>query len=152
MHIGYDIDGVLTKRDYTHVSRLGVRGAFALLQRCFPQVIKNWTLTQPLQEDIEIARKIASKHKISIITARPEAMHPYTAQWLKNIAHIEYDNLYCVGLKKGFSERKLKLAQDLEIDVFLDDTSDTIDLFETNGIDAHRFQTWQEAQAYLEKL
>jgi uncharacterized HAD superfamily protein len=152
MHIGYDIDGVLTKRDYTHVSRLGVRGIFALLQKYFPQVIENWTLSQPLQDDIEIARAIASKHKISIITARPELMQPYTAQWLKNIAHIEYDNLYCVGLKSGFSERKLKLAQDLEIDVFLDDTLETIELFEANGINAHKFETWQEVKEYMDRL
>lgn len=152
MHIGYDIDGVLTKRDYTHVSRLGVRGIFVLLQKCFPKVIENWTLTQPLQDNIEIARQIASKHKISIITARPEAMYPYTAQWLKNIANIEYDNLYCVGLKNGFAERKLKLAQELEIDLFLDDTPETIELFQANNIDAHKFETWQEVQDYIAKL
>jgi uncharacterized HAD superfamily protein len=152
MHIGYDIDGVLTKRDYTHVSRLGVRGIFALLQKCFPKVIENWTLTQPLQNDIEIAQAIASQHKISIITARPEAMYPYTAQWLKNIANIEYDNLYCVGLKNGFAERKLKLAQELEIDLFLDDTPETIELFQANNIDAHKFETWQEVQDYMAKV
>jgi|688.fasta_scaffold04771_23 uncharacterized HAD superfamily protein len=152
MHIGYDIDGVLTKRDYTHVSRWGVRGLFAFLNKYFPQVIKNWTLTQPLQDDIDIAQKIASKHKISIITARPEIMQPYTAQWLRNIAHIKYDNLYCVGLKSGFSKRKLKLAQDLEIDVFLDDTLETVEIFESNGINAHKFETWQEVKLYLEKL
>lgn len=152
MHIGYDIDGVLTKRDYTHMSRLGVRGLFAFFHKYFPQIIKNWTLTQPLQEDIEIAQIIAKNHKISIITARPEAMKSYTAQWLKNVAQIKYDNLYCVGLKSGFSERKLKLAQDLEIDVFLDDTLETVDLFEANGINAHKFETWKEVKSYLEKL
>lgn len=152
MHIGYDIDGVLTKRDYTHVSRLGVRGLFALFQKYLPQVIENWTLTQPLQDNIEIARQIASKHKISIITARPEAMHPYTVYWLKNIANIKYDNLYCVGLKNGFSDRKLKLAQELDIDVFLDDTQETIDLFQENGINAHKFETWEEVQVYLDKI
>lgn len=152
MHIGYDIDGVLTKRDYTHVSRLGVRGLFALFQKYLPQVIENWTLTQPLQDNIEIARQIASKHKISIITARPESMQPYTAYWLKNIANIKYDNLYCVGLKKGFAERKLKLAQDLDIDVFLDDTTETIKLFQANNIDAHKFEAWEEVQDYLDKI
>jgi len=152
MHIGYDIDGVLTKRDYTHVSRLGVRGLFVFINKFLPKVIENWTLTQPLQDDIDIARDIASIHKVSIITARPEAMYPYTAQWLKNIANIEYDNLYCVGLKNGFSDRKLKLAQELEIDVFLDDTIETIKLFHTHNINAHKFETWLEAQAYLEKL
>lgn len=152
MHIGYDIDGVLTKRDYTHVSRVGVRGIFAIVQKYFPQIVENWTLNQPLQDDIEIARQIATNNTISIITARPESMRSYTDQWLKNIAKIKYDNLYCVGLKSGFSERKLKLAQDLEIDVFLDDTLKTIELFEANGIQAHKFETWQEVQAYLEKL
>lgn len=152
MHIGYDIDGVLTKRDYTHVSRLGVRGLFAIVQKYFPQAVENWTLKQPLQDDIEIAREIASKNTISIITARPDSMKSYTAQWLKNIAKIEYDNLYCVGLKKGFSDRKLKLAQELDIDVFLDDTQETVDLFEFNGIHAHKFETWQEVKAYLDKL
>ena len=152
MHIGYDIDGVLTKRDYTHVSRVGVRGIFAIVQKYFPQIVKNWTLNQLLQDDIEIARQIATNNTISIITARPESMRSYTDQWLKNIAKIKYDNLYCVGLKSGFSERKLKLAQDLEIDVFLDDTLKTIALFEANGIQAHKFETWQEVQAYLEKL
>jgi uncharacterized HAD superfamily protein len=152
MHIGYDIDGVLTKRDYTHVSRIGVRGLFAIIQKYFPNIIKNWTLNQPLQDNIETARKIASQNTISIITARPESMKTYTAQWLKNIAKIEYDNLYCVGLKSGFSERKLKLAQKLEIDVFLDDTLNTVKLFEDNGINAHKFETWQEVKAYLKKL
>jgi len=152
MHIGYDIDGVLTKRDYTHVSRVGVRGIFAIVQKYFPQIVENWTLNQPLQDDIEIARQIATNNTISIITARPESMRSYTDQWLKNIAKIKYDNLYCVGLKSGFSERKLKLAQDLEIDVFLDDTLKTIELFEANGIQAHKFETWQEVQAYLETL
>jgi uncharacterized HAD superfamily protein len=152
MHIGYDIDGVLTKRDYTHVSRVGVRGIFAIVQKYFPQIVKNWTLNQLLQDDIEIARQIATNNTISIITARPESMRSYTDQWLKNIAKIKYDNLYCVGLKSGFSERKLKLAQDLEIDVFLDDTLKTIELFEANGIQAHKFETWQEVQVYLEKL
>jgi len=152
MHIGYDIDGVLTKRDYTHVSRVGVRGIFVIVQKYFPQIVENWTLNQPLQDDIEIARQIATNNTISIITARPESMRSYTDQWLKNIAKIKYDNLYCVGLKSGFSERKLKLAQDLEIDVFLDDTLKTIELFEANGIQAHKFETWQEVQAYLEKL
>jgi uncharacterized HAD superfamily protein len=152
MHIGYDIDGVLTKRDYTHVSRIGIRGLFAIIQKYFPNIIKNWTLNQPLQDNIEIAREIASQNTISIITARPESMKTYTSQWLKNIAKIEYDNLYCVGLKSGFSERKLKLAQELEIDVFLDDTLNTVELFEVNGINAHKFETWQEAKAYLKKL
>jgi len=152
MHIGYDIDGVLTKRDYTHVSRVGVRGIFAIVQKYFPQIVKNWTLNQLLQDDIKIARQIATNNTISIITARPESMRSYTDQWLKNIAKIKYDNLYCVGLKSGFSERKLKLAQDLEIDVFLDDTLKTIELFEANGIQAHKFETWQEVQVYLEKL
>lgn len=152
MHIGYDIDGVLTKRDYTHVSRIGVRGLFAIIQKYFPNIIKNWTLNQPLQDNIEIAREIASQNTISIITARPESMKTYTSQWLKNIAKIEYDNLYCVGLKSGFSERKLKLAQELEIDVFLDDTLNTVELFEDNGINAYKFETWQEAKAYLKKL
>lgn len=152
MHIGYDIDGVLSKRDYTHVSRLGVRGLFAIVQKYFPKTVENWILKQPLQDDIEIAREIASKNTISIITARPESMKSYTAQWLKNIAKIEYDNLYCVGLKSGFSDRKLKLAQELDIDVFLDDTPETVDLFEANGIQAHKFETWQEVKSYLEKL
>ena len=152
MHIGYDIDGVLTKRDYTHVSRIGVRGLFAIIQKYFPNIIKNWTLNQPLQDNIEIAREIASQNTISIITARPESMKIYTSQWLKNIAKIEYDNLYCVGLKSGFSERKLKLAQELEIDVFLDDTLNTVELFEDNEINAHKFETWQEVKAYLKKL
>jgi uncharacterized HAD superfamily protein len=152
MHIGYDIDGVLTKRDYTHISKLGVRGVFAILQKYFPRFVENWTLTRPLQDDIKIAQQIASKNKISIITARPEIMCSYTAQWLKNVANIEYDNLYCVGLKSGFGERKLKLAQELEIDVFLDDTLETIELFEANGINAHRFETWEEVQLYLDKI
>lgn len=152
MHIGYDIDGVLTKRDYTRISRLGVRGAFALLQKYFPKVIKNWTLTQPLQDGIEIAQQISTQNQISIITARPESMKSYTAQWLTNIAGINYNNLYCVGLKNKFSERKLRLAQDLEIDVFLDDTLETVELFEANGVNAHKFENWQAAQAYLETL
>jgi uncharacterized HAD superfamily protein len=152
MHIGYDIDGVLTKRDYTHVSRFGIRGLIAFFQAYFPQVIKRWTLNQPLQDDIEIAQKISNEHTISIITARPASFRRYTAQWLKNIAKIEYDHLYCVGLKNGFSERKLKVAQDLEIDVFLDDTKETIELFEANGINAHKFETWEEVKIYLKTL
>ncbi|MEY3471183.1 MAG: hypothetical protein RLZZ223_533 [Candidatus Parcubacteria bacterium] len=152
MHIGYDIDGVLTKRDYTHVSHLGVRSLVSILQAYFPSVIKNWTLNQPLQEDIHIAQQIASQHTISIITARPLSMCSYTSQWLKNVAKIEYNNLYCVGLKNGFSERKLKIAQDLEIDVFLDDTIETVDLFEANGINAHKFEKWDQVIPYLDNL
>lgn len=152
MHIGYDIDGVLTKRDYTHISRIGVMCIFSIIQKYFPQIVKNWILSQPLQDDIEIARQISSNNTISIITARPESMRLYTDQWLKNIAKIKYDNLYCVGLKSGFSNRKLKLAQDLEIDVFLDDTTETIELFESNEIQAHKFETWQEVQKYLNQV
>ncbi len=152
MHIGYDIDGVLTKRDYTHVSRFGVRGFVKVLQAYFPQIIRRWTLNQPLQDDIVIAQKISKKHTISIITARPASFRRYTAQWLHNVAHIEYDHLYCVGLKDGFAERKLKVAQDLGIDVLLDDTLETVTLFLENGMNAHKFETWKEAKHYIETL
>lgn len=152
MHIGYDIDGVLTKRDYTHMSHLGVRGVYAIFDAYFPQIIRKWTLNQPLQQDIHIAQHIASQHKISIITARPLSMCSYTSQWLKNVAQIEYDNLYCVGLQKGFSERKLKIAQELEIDIFLDDTLQTVQLFEENGLNAHKFETWDKVIQYLNEI
>jgi uncharacterized HAD superfamily protein len=152
MHIGYDIDGVLTKRDYTHISRFGVRGLIVFFQAYFPQIIRRWTLTQPLQDDIEIARTIASQHKISIITARPETFRKYTAQWLKNIARIEYDELHFVGLKNGFSQRKLTIAEDIGLDLFLDDTEDTVSLFQKEGIQAHLFQDWKSVQTYLDTL
>lgn len=152
MHIGYDIDGVLTKRDYTHMSHLGVRGLVAFLDAYLPQIVQKWTLSQPLHQDIHIAQSIASQHTISIITARPLSMCSYTSQWLKNVAQIEYNNLYCVGLKKGFAERKLQIAQELDIDVFLDDTLKTIELFQANGINAHRFETWHKVIQYLDEL
>jgi len=149
MHIGYDIDGVLSSKDPTHVSREGVRLLVGILNKFFPKIIRNWTLTRKLQTDIEIAREIFKNHEISIITARPQEFYSYTAQWLKNVAKIDYNNLYCVGLKSNFEQRKLDIAKEIKIDLFLDDTQSTIDLFEKNGIKAHLFKSWLDVKDYL---
>lgn len=149
MHIGYDIDGVLTRRDATHVSIKGARFIANIAARFFPELVRKWTLSQPLQEDIEIAREFAKHHTISIITARPQAFHMPTEQWLKDIAQIDYNHLYCVGLEKGFGKRKADIAKQVQIDVFLDDTESTIDLFRTQGLDARLFTSWKDIQETL---
>ncbi len=143
MHIGFDIDGVISKRDYTHVSLPMVRVGLAFFSQFAPFFLRHWALSQPLQDEIEIAQKIAQEHTISIITARPQHLAKYTAQWLKNVAHIDYDKLYCVGLDKGFGQRKLDIAQRIELDLFLDDTQETVTLFQSAGVPAQLFTGWQ---------
>lgn len=150
MHIGYDIDGVLSKKDPTHVSRLGVRFLLGIFNFFLPQVIRHWTLNRSLQIDIEIAREIAKNHKISIITARPKEFYKYTEIWLREIANIDYDNLYCVGLKSNFEQRKLDIAKEINIDLFLDDTESTIILFKNNNINAYLFKSWQDIKNNLD--
>ncbi len=149
MHIGYDIDGVLTKRDATHLSLRGARFIAAIAIKFFPRLVRRWTLSQPLQEDIEVAREFAKHHTISIITARPQEFHAYTEQWLKHIAKIDYDHLYCVGLESGFGQRKLEIARKVGIDVFLDDTEETIETFRAANVDARLFTTWKDIEQTL---
>ena len=57
MHIGYDIDGVISKKDPTHISRKAVRVLVGLFYNFFPKVIKNWTLNREVQIDINIGKK-----------------------------------------------------------------------------------------------
>lgn len=149
MHIGYDIDGVLTRKDPTHISRVGVRILVGIFHKILPNIIKKWTLTRALQIDINIARKIAKDNKISIITARPQEFYKYTEQWLKTVAKIDYNNLYCVGLKSNFEQRKLDIAKEIKIDLFLDDTDSTIDLFKKNNINAYLFKSWKDVDDNL---
>ena len=144
MHIGFDIDGVISKRDYTRVSVPLVKVVLAFIHRFFPLILRRWALSQPLQDKIEIAQEMSRNHTISIITARPPHLRKYTAQWLKNVAHIEYHKLYCVGLDKGFGQRKLDIAKRIELDMFLDDTPETIALFRKEGIPAQLFTRWED--------
>ena len=149
MHIGYDIDGVLTRRDATQFSLRGARFLAGIAVKYFPGIVRKWTLSQPLQNDIEIAREFAKHHTISIITARPPALHLHTEKWLSEVAKIEYNHLYCVGLESGFGDRKLDIAKQVGIDVFLDDTEDTIETFRKNGLDARLFTSWKDIEQTL---
>ncbi len=144
MRIGLDIDGVISKRDYTHMSVPFVSTAIKVVYRFFPTVLRRWALSQPLQEHIEIAQKLSQEHTVFIITARPRHLHKYTAQWLKNVAQINYEKLYCVGLENGFGQRKLDIAKEMGLDMFLDDTVETIELFREAGIEAHIFTSWKD--------
>jgi uncharacterized HAD superfamily protein len=110
----------------------------------FPKILQQWTLSQPLQDDIHIARELATKHTVSIITARPQGMEQYTDQWLRTVANIPYHKLYCVGLEPGFGERKLQIAQKIKLDLFLDDTPSTIHTFHAAGMEARLFQSWKD--------
>lgn len=150
MHIGFDIDGVISKRDYTRVSLPFVKVSLAIVHRFFPSILRRWALSQPLQDEIEIARKISQDHTISIITARPPHLRKYTEQWLQNVAHIKYDELYCVGLSTGFGQRKLDIAKRIGLDMFLDDTPETIELFREQGVHAQLFTRWEDVMLHTE--
>lgn len=152
MHIGFDIDGVISKRDYTHVSLSFVKVALAFVHKFFPSILRRWALSQPLQDQIEIAQKISQEHTISIITARPPHLRKYTEQWLQNVAHIKYDKLYCVDLSTGFGQRKLDIAKQIGLDMFLDDTADTVELFRESGIQSQLFTRWEDVMLDKESI
>jgi uncharacterized HAD superfamily protein len=115
-------------------------------RKFFPGTVQKWAMTQKLQNDIEVARDYSNNHKISIITARPNFMHEYTEDWLRDVAQIHFDNLYCVGLRPGFGARKLEVAKKIKLDMFLDDTESTIQTFKKAGIQAQLFQSWAEVE------
>lgn len=146
MHIGYDIDGVLSKRDYSHLSLRGVQMTNFLLSYFAPWLLTRWVKKQEVHEEIAIAREISFEHCISVITARPQNICQITSVWLSEVAQIDYNYVYCVGLSRGFGYRKLEIAQKLDLDLYLDDNVETIEIFKQSGINAQLFTSWRDVK------
>lgn len=146
MHIGYDIDGVLTRRNHSYISVPGVQLTNTVLFYIAPWLLSRWVKKQNVHEEISIARDLSYQHCISVITARPSNMCYTTSVWLSEVAQIDYNYVYCVGLSTGFGYRKLEIAQELGLDLYLDDNQETIEIFQQAGMNAQLFTSWREVR------
>jgi uncharacterized HAD superfamily protein len=152
MKIGFDIDGVLTTTDYTHISVGGVNFLFDLMQKYFPTVLEFWFLKNTKCKDgIEIARQISQENEVFVITARPKELMEVTEKWLKTKGQIKCKSLYHVDLFDT-AQKKLEIAKELGLDVFVDDTLKNVETMRAGGIKAIKFENWQQVLEELDKL
>jgi len=151
MHLGLDIDGVLSKRSPIQGSYLKGRILLALVRILPGDVGSYWLLHRTeVRDDIEIARQLSERYMVTVLTARPTVFQRVTEQWLTRKAQISFRHLYCVGLAKGVPERKYQYASEAGVDMVIDDTEEIVRYLQDQGMPAHLFTSWNEARAFIE--
>jgi uncharacterized HAD superfamily protein len=151
MHLGIDIDGVLSKRSPIQGSYVKAR-IFLALVRILPGNVGNyWFLHRTeVRDDIEVARQLSQTYAVTVITARPQTYRHVTEQWLSEQARLSFCQLSCVGLAKGVPQRKYQHAQEAGVDLVIDDTDDIVKYLQDHGMAAHLFTSWKEARSFVE--
>ncbi|MFB6225236.1 MAG: hypothetical protein ABEI13_02160 [Candidatus Paceibacteria bacterium] len=150
MHIGIDIDGVLSKRSPIQGSYAKGQLLLKLVNLLPGDIGKYWLLHRTaVRDDIQIAQEITQNHRVTVITARPIQFHRVTKRWLTEYAQISFDNLYCIGLSHHVPERKYTYAQEAGVDIFIDDTQEITKYMEDQGLPTIQFASWQETAEAL---
>ncbi len=151
MHLGLDLDGVLSKRSPVQGSYVRGRILCGILRLLPGNPGTYWILNHTeAREDIDIIRDLSTRHRITIITARPIDFHRATEQWLTEVAQISFEGLYCVGLAKDVPYRKYVYADQVGVDVFIDDTKENVEYFREQELFAHLFEGWETAREIIE--
>ena len=83
----------------------------------------------------EELKKIAANHQIIIVSARPAWCKNLTEKWLR-YHQVPFDKLYCVGFGKGTKQRKLRVIEKENIELFVDDNSRVISFLKGNSVNA----------------
>jgi uncharacterized HAD superfamily protein len=144
MIIGIDIDGVLTKKDWsTKLPDMFSYGTY-IAQIIAPRIIKRYILEADVQKGLEEFRKACADHEIVVITARPRFVEKETRKWLTEHLGLPIKSLHCVGLTRGIARRKFQAAQEEQVELFIDNRVRTVKYFNENGIEAIRFTSWSE--------
>lgn len=144
MIIGIDIDGVLTKKDWsTKLPDIFSYATYAA-QIIVPKLIKQYILEADVQKGLEEFRQACSGHEIVVITARPKFVEKETQKWLTEHLGLPIKSLHCVGLTRGIAKRKFEAAKSENIQLFIDNRVRTVKYFNENGIEAIRFTSWSE--------
>ena len=81
---------------------------------------------------VEILRK---ERDIIIVSARPKQLEGLTRRWLR-YHKIPFSNLFCVGLEKGVSQRKLEVINQMGIKRFIDSDEKIVNFLRENFINA----------------
>jgi len=123
LKIGIDLDGVITSIGLLNPSVKLPRWLYIFIVPIVLLIVSNQK---------EELRKIAANHTIIIISARPHWCKNLTEKWLR-YHQIPFDKLYCVGFGKGTKQRKLRVIERENIDVFVDDNRRIIKFLNRNG-------------------
>lgn len=144
MTIGIDIDGVLTKKDWS-TKLPDIFSYLTYVAQIFvPTLIRRYILKADVQKGLEEFRQACSEHEIVVITARPKFVEKETRKWLTEHLGLSIKSLYCVGLTRGIAKRKFEAAKKEGVELFIDNRVRTVKYFNENGIQAIRFTTWAE--------
>lgn len=80
----------------------------------------------------KLLKEIAANHQIIIVSARPAWCQKLTKKWLR-YHKVQFDKLYCIGFGKGTKKRKLKIIEEENIKVFVDDNKRIREFLNQNG-------------------
>lgn len=144
MIIGLDIDGVITKKDWSTQLPDVFSYATYIAQIVVPRIIRSYILNADVQQGLEEFSRACVGHEIVIITARPKFVEEETRQWLAQNLTIPIKSLHCVGLTPGIAKRKYDIAQQENVELFIDNRSRTVEFFLQHEIRAIRFTSWQD--------
>jgi len=114
--IGTDLDGVITSVGlYSPETKLpwwcAVWLIFVPPNRKMVETLKRWR---------------REGNEIIIVSARPKRLTNLTRWWLKRY-RVPFNQLYIVGTGIGVKQRKLKIIQNTEIELFIDDDPKIVD-------------------------
>jgi uncharacterized HAD superfamily protein len=144
MIIGIDIDGVLTKKDWS-TKLPDIFSYLTYVAQIFvPKLIKRYILEADVQKGLSEFRQACQDHEIVVITARPKFVEKETREWLTEHLGLPIKGLHCVGLTRGIARRKFEAAQKEQVELFIDNRVRTVKYFNENGIEAIRFTSWAD--------
>ena len=125
MKIGIDIDGVITPVGFVNPSLKLPRWLYIVLCPIILLMIP---------DKKEELKKIAINHEIIVISARPEWSKNLTELWLK-YHKIPFGKVYCIGFGKGTKQRKLKIIEKEEVEIFIENDERTRNFLRVNSVE-----------------
>ncbi len=125
--VGIDLDGTITR---IALRNPNIRLPWWLFYILVPLVL----VLRPNKLVVKKLQTIKERGcKIIIITARPIQLEGLIRKWLVSYC-VPFDNLFCVGFGKGAEERKLKVINDEDVEIFIDNNKRCRDFLKNNSV------------------
>jgi len=129
--IGIDLDGPIWPVVFYNPS---IRLPWPLFFLLAPIVL----FAKPDAQVVKKMRAMEEQGCIFIIVSATPNQFLWFRKLLLKIHRVPFESLYCIGGGKGTKERKLKVIQEKNIEVFVDDDSRVLKFLQSNSVKAVR--------------
>ncbi len=130
MKRGVDLDGVITNNGW-YKGTLWLPSLFI----CLVLIILSPFISPNIKMLVKLKKWREIGDKIIIISLRPKQTEGLTKKWLDRYT-IPYDEIIFLGVGGDPEKRKLRIALELHLGTFIDDSRKTVNFLQRYGINA----------------